>query len=455
MRIVYYNNMLVLFLAVCVVRCFGAPMQGAHGDAGRGLDLKASSAGRRSDHSDIYTSATSTLSSVGTSAESDDSCLETSGGECSDTASIVSTLLDLPTLALDCIIGHLRDAHDLHAFRRASRTINDVYSAYCERRQSHLVASGKQTWFEAASLVLHRSSTRAINQKRGSPAQMALTATEEQLTYIVQHAAWTILEWQRIITKAQLLDVQHALELLHAAVPAVMRDEVFSLFTDTGQAVHGVGIHPFLSAGILRSTPWIDRISVFKFYSLLEFAVMISDTFRQDPLEYTRLLLDSGADPRMPGRWSSVIHSAAYRGNLPIVQLLLERAPDLVNALTIYDQTPLMFAAISGNEHLVRYLLERGADVLAQDETFHAMAHFNAATASIAKMLLEAGAFIEAEDVHGCTALTWHIRRERIDVIRVFLERGANIFHRSRSGETPLKAAIATRNVQLVRMLLA
>ena len=78
-----------------------------------------------------------------------------------------------------------------------------------------------------------------------------------------------------------------------------------------------------------------------------------------------RLLVTSGASlENWPGHYSPLAY-AAYRGNERVVRYLLERGAN-VNAGAgnggAYSNTPLMMAAIQGHESIVRILLRAGAD---------------------------------------------------------------------------------------------
>lgn len=68
----------------------------------------------------------------------------------------------------------------------------------------------------------------------------------------------------------------------------------------------------------------------------------------------------------------SEFFEAVASGNLPGVRELLAMTPSLVNAKDGEGATPLHLAALNGNQELVRFLVEQGADVNARDERFGA-----------------------------------------------------------------------------------
>ncbi len=72
------------------------------------------------------------------------------------------------------------------------------------------------------------------------------------------------------------------------------------------------------------------------------------------------LVLDKKALVNKTG-WAP-IHYAATNGHLPIVQFLMAHGAQ-VNALSPSETTPLMMAIGSGNDQLIKYLLDNGADL--------------------------------------------------------------------------------------------
>lgn len=102
-----------------------------------------------------------------------------------------------------------------------------------------------------------------------------------------------------------------------------------------------------------------------------------------------------------------------------------------VNEVNLPDSTGttlLMVASALGRIELVRFLLEKGADINAQDK-YGDTALMDAASdhPEVVELLLEKGADVNIRNKLGKTALEWAIGLEKpnIDSIRILLEKGA------------------------------
>jgi hypothetical protein len=124
-----------------------------------------------------------------------------------------------------------------------------------------------------------------------------------------------------------------------------------------------------------------------------------------------------------------------------------------VNAKNIAGDTPLILAASYGNLESVKLLLSKGADVNAVDAPEStqvkngpiALGSFTPLLAGASyggfdtvKALLDAGAKLNAQDVRGMTPLMLAIASDRPDprVVRLLVDRGADVNIKSKAGET-------------------
>jgi len=125
---------------------------------------------------------------------------------------------------------------------------------------------------------------------------------------------------------------------------------------------------------------------------------------------------------------SSILHGAIHirfpDRCLEVVEILVSHGAS-VNSRDCYNHTPLMEAAGVDNLEVLKYLVERGADV-------------------------------DASDKGGCTALFYTVSSENsVDAIRYLVSKGASITHRSKLGYTALHFAALHGNREAVKELLA
>jgi ankyrin repeat protein len=186
-------------------------------------------------------------------------------------------------------------------------------------------------------------------------------------------------------------------------------------------------------------------------------------------LEIVRMLLAKGADPNLKGGWPPLV-VAAEHGDNDLIKFLLEKGADInvknsrgMSALSraIYDgrvetakmllanganvdsrddfgDTPLLLAA-AGNSNLTRELLDRHADVNAQNKSLES-ALMRANRPETVALLLDHGADLNARDKRGHTALM-HAVPGNFEKTRLLLEKGADVNARNQNGVTALTIA--------------
>ena len=113
-------------------------------------------------------------------------------------------------------------------------------------------------------------------------------------------------------------------------------------------------------------------------------------------LDTARLILESGADVNL----GSALFRAAYCNHVDVVRLLLEFRAEVDRREDAYGKTPLMAASEEGHEEVCRVLLDAGADVDASEEKgrcalYYACAHGHTSTA---QLLLDHGADVSARN---------------------------------------------------------
>jgi ankyrin repeat protein len=153
----------------------------------------------------------------------------------------------------------------------------------------------------------------------------------------------------------------------------------------------------------------------------------------------------------------SPIHYAAFCGLQDIAKMLAIEHPQDVNSKSVDDgSSPLHQASRQGHVELARMLIERGADVSAQEHDGSTALHLALGNghADPARMLIENGADVSAQKNDGWTALHLVSRNGRVDLARMLIERGAGVSAQTKYGWTALHLASRDGDVDLARTLI-
>jgi ankyrin repeat protein len=136
------------------------------------------------------------------------------------------------------------------------------------------------------------------------------------------------------------------------------------------------------------------------------------------------------AEALRPGKPELDVFEASALGDVGRLTELLDGTPGIVGAWAPDGFYPLGLAAFFGRPAAVRLLLDRGADVrqVARNERIRVTALHAAAAADdveSARMLLDAGADVDAEQPGGLTALDAAIQNGNDELRELLLARGA------------------------------
>ncbi len=157
----------------------------------------------------------------------------------------------------------------------------------------------------------------------------------------------------------------------------------------------------------------------------------------------------------------AALHFAAKDGDVDRVRTLLDRGyavdlPDPGKWSTTFGEgkTPLHVATFYGHVEVAALLIERGANVNAENYA-HATPLFDACNGRLTSLLLEHGALVEVRDAWQYGPLH-RIARNSQDpkAVELMLEKGAEIDARAEIGNTPLHEAIVGAVPEVVEVLL-
>jgi len=121
------------------------------------------------------------------------------------------------------------------------------------------------------------------------------------------------------------------------------------------------------------------------------------------------------------------IISAATSGHLEKVKELVEKDPKLVNAKDASGRTPLHWACRGVHFEVLKYLLEKGADVNAKTNNGDAPLHYAVLSGNIniVKQLLDHGAYHSIKNSNSDTPLNIAVATRSKDLMEILLEKGA------------------------------
>jgi len=160
------------------------------------------------------------------------------------------------------------------------------------------------------------------------------------------------------------------------------------------------------------------------------------------------------------------LHYAARWDLHSVVEFLINEYSQNVNSQDFADSaTPLHVALCHGHVEVARMLIERGAGVSAQNRHGQTPLHlvslksmelfYHTSTyPEFARMLMELGADVSAQDKAGQTPLHLASKVGQLEVARMLIERGADVSAQEKVGQTPLHLASKAGQLEVARMLI-
>lgn len=181
-------------------------------------------------------------------------------------------------------------------------------------------------------------------------------------------------------------------------------------------------------------------------------------------LEATRILLDYGADIQArSSRGVSALHLAATCPSdkqVEVMKLLLERGASIAWTVTsrdyLHGKLPIHYAAHSGSQQGVKYLLDNGSDINAIDSQSVSPLHLavQQGRTDMAQYLIKLGANIHALDNYGRNVLYHAAQNNHPKLVDLFLKMGMDINSVDEYGFSALHGAAADKCTETLEFLL-
>lgn len=176
---------------------------------------------------------------------------------------------------------------------------------------------------------------------------------------------------------------------------------------------------------------------------------------RGDNASGVRSLLQRGFDPNTRDENGQTGLLIALREPSPkVIQVLLESPQLNVDIANAKDETPLMLAAIKGQQDLVTQLLKRDAAV---NKAGWTPLHYAATSGqlTIMKVLLDNYAFIDAQSPNGTTPLMMAAMYGSGEAVKLLLAEGADTTMKNQLGMTAVDFANKANRTEAAQLITA
>ncbi|MBC8276917.1 MAG: ankyrin repeat domain-containing protein [FCB group bacterium] len=155
------------------------------------------------------------------------------------------------------------------------------------------------------------------------------------------------------------------------------------------------------------------------------------------------------------GSHSTPMHGAAAYGHPEMVKYLIDKGAD-VNIANDFGFTPILGAASGGKVECMQYLVEAGADINMKLPQGESLIHLAAQSGNLdmVKMLVDNGADINQRTDYGRIPLINALYSEQLEAIKYLVEHGANLNNRNENNGTVMHAAMYRDSIKVVEYLI-
>ena len=200
-----------------------------------------------------------------------------------------------------------------------------------------------------------------------------------------------------------------------------------------------------LSSGLPPDAVWGDKL-------FTQWAI------KSRKMNILKVLLQSGADVNKVNRQGeNALYYAVAKMNSEVVNLLLEQDDILPDLKTGHGTTPLHLACYKGSHKIAALLLNKNADVNAQDNGGHSPLYLAVQEnhPDVVRLLLDQdGVIVDLKNNEGVAPVQRACYDSYQNIVALLLSKGANVNTQNNGGFSPLLDAVEQNHPDLVQLLL-
>jgi ankyrin repeat protein len=153
----------------------------------------------------------------------------------------------------------------------------------------------------------------------------------------------------------------------------------------------------------------------------------------------------------------TLLHHAAYSGNLDAVQLLVKKGADIYAKAKGCAWTPFFLASLQGHLEISEAFIKTGMQLDDKDRRGRSFIHYAAQKGhrELLELLLQYGARVHSVDAAGMTPLHMAALCGRHNATSFLISKGANTKSKDFAGQTPLHLASFGGNKNLAELLIS
>jgi len=314
--------------------------------------------------------------------------------------------------------------------------------------------TGESTWDRPAALdTLLALDGEAAEEEEEAP---------RELTELEVYEAWETVEagstvyyynpvlnessFEKPIPPASAVELEEALNDTHRAVTTVY--ETDGTFNDLVSLTE-------LSGGTAFAEDWAHGTDMSKLMEELEAKVKL----QIEEEERQRLLEERVKEPEQVRKELFVHAATGGDAALKELELLADEYPDELNSVVDHTNTlgftPLMVAARRGDLAVVQALIDVGADVdavTAHNKASALILACKSGAVDVMNTLIDNGADVESRDIGGMTPLMHATVSRRRNIVDALMEQMPDLEDRDESGRTPLLHAARWGDLDIVKL---